>query len=140
MRKQGLWKAVLVLAGVLAIGFAVRQVIAFSRAGKATQPAAMVDLICTECGRETIAKLKREMPMTCPSCKKDALVLAGCCRKCKTTLPLLDSMAYLASPQAAMARAAEVLPKCPECGGIMPPKFVVEPEAIRAPLHSTSPH
>lgn len=127
MENERLWKGVLALVCVLAIGFAVRQLVAFSRAGKARQPAAKVDLICTACGKETVATLKREMPMKCPSCGKDTLVLAGYCRKCKTTLPLLDSAAYLAGPQAAMARAAEVLPRCPKCGALMPPKFVVEP-------------
>lgn len=127
MKNESLWKGVLVLVGVLAIGFAIRQVVVFSRAGKPRQPAAVVDLICTECGEQTVANLKREMPMRCPSCRKDARVLSGYCRKCKTTLPLLDSAAYLAGPQAAMMRAAEVFPKCPDCGASMPPKFVVEP-------------
>ena len=126
MARENLWKGVLIVGVVASIAFAARELIAFSRGGKALQPAPKVDLICTECGKQTV-ETPRDMPMKCPACGKRSLVLAGYCRLCGTTLPLLDSTAYLASPQQAMTRAAEVLPRCPKCGRLMPPKFVVSP-------------
>jgi len=128
MTRDRAWKIILVLAAAAAIAFAVRAVVAVSRAGKPVQPAPKVPMMCSSCGQQTLAKV-RKMPMKCPACGKNTLQLAAYCRRCRKTLPLLDSAAYLASPQAAMGRAKEILPQCPECGKIMPPKFVVEPDA-----------
>ena len=128
MTRDHVWKILLVLAAAAAIAFAVHAVVTVSRAGKPFQPAPKVPMMCASCGHETISKVGA-MPMKCPACKKQTLELAAYCRADKTTLPLLDSAAYLASPQAAMGRAKEILPQCPECGKIMPPKLVVEPDA-----------
>ncbi|MFH0965111.1 MAG: hypothetical protein V2A58_14020 [Planctomycetota bacterium] len=132
MTRDILWKGVLAIVVLAAVAFAARQLITLSRRARPVQPVPKVDLICTECGKETTAAV-RDMPMKCPACGKRSLVLSAYCRQCGTTLPLLDSAAYLASPQQAMTHAAQVLPKCPKCGRLMPPKFVVSPGAPGEP-------
>jgi len=124
MQTGGVWKGAAAVAVVLAVGYAVREGVRFSRAGRATQPAPMVEMKCSSCGAETSLKVG-EMPMTCPSCGERTLELAAYCRACDETLPMLDSAAYLASPAVAMSRATEVFPKCPGCGRLMVPKMVV---------------
>ena len=124
MSREAAWKGALALAAVLAVWFAVRQGVRFSRGGRATQPAPVVEMMCSSCGAETSSKVGA-MPMVCPSCGERTLELAAHCRACKETLPMLDSAAYLASPSAAMGRLAEVLPKCPGCGRLMVPKMLL---------------
>jgi len=128
MTRDHVWKTILILAAAAAVAFAVRAVVTVSRAGRPVQPAPRVPMMCSSCGQETLAKV-RKMPMKCPACRKSALQLAAYCRACQKTLPLLDSAAYLASPQAAMGRAKEILPQCPKCDKIMPPKLIIEPDA-----------
>ena len=123
MSGDRIWRGLLIVALILSVFLAIRQVTKLAGVGKFHQPVRKVDLVCTACGFETIARV-RKMPMKCSSCGKRTLVLAAYCPEDDVTLPLLDSNAYIADPIGAMRRYPEkVLPKCPKCGVLMLPKF-----------------
>ncbi len=117
--------AVLVGATVFCIVGASR----VSDSGTVRQPVPKLDLICESCGHEVVARIRRgeePFPMRCPACREKALVLAAYCREHKTTLPLLDSNAFVKSPYLAQTQFVDrVFPACPECGELMELKAIV---------------
>ena len=124
-------RRVLVLASLamVALGFLLWRVLQTTEADAPHQPRVKLDLVCEQCGHEVLAygrNAEKPFPMKCPACGRQSLVLAAYCPECKTTLPLKDSNAFVASPYLATTQFAEkVFPRCPECGRLMRLKSIV---------------
>ena len=119
----------LVLALVGAVAFCIVRASRVSDSGAAWQRPAKIDLICENCGHEVVERIRgsdEPFPMRCPACGEKALVLAAYCREHKTTLPLLNSNAFVKSPYLAQTQFADrVFPACPECEELMELKAIV---------------